>query len=176
MSYEDTMRFLRTGYSGRIGGADGPSYLCDTICTMRAAYLTYRNAHWQVQGPEFYGNHQMFERLYDESKDSIDTLAEQIVGTYGPDGIREDAEIISERVTAFAQPRAPVANALLAAMTIQQKLASAYSQMQQEGVLTPGWDDVLQSIAAVNDKHIYMLRQTQGTPVAGRAHRTRRRR
>jgi DNA-binding ferritin-like protein len=166
MSFASTMRFLRTGYSGTpasvagmVGGSTAPEFMCDAICTMRAAYLTYRNAHWMVRGADYYGQHLLFERLYNETKDNIDALAEQIVGTYGSDGIREDAQVIGERVVEFAAAGEPAGKALLAAKAVQQKLAQAYNTMRSTGTLTPGWDDVLTSIAGINDKHVYLLQQ-----------------
>ena len=167
MSYGSTMRFLRTGYAGMIGGAEGPSYLCDSLCTMRAAYLTYRNAHWQIQGPGYYGYHEMLENLYDDTKDYIDRFAEQIVGSFGPDGIREDAQIIGERVTLFAQAGDPLQKSLAAALMVQQKLIETQEAMRQDGMLTPGWDAVITETAAENDHHIYLLQQAIGSAFAG---------
>ena len=146
------------GYAGKIGGADSPEYLVDVFCTMRATYHTYRNSHWMTQG---YGNHLLFERLYNEVKDLIDTLAEQVVGYYGSNGIREDVQLVNERVLVFARSADPTANALQAALTVRQKLGEAYDRMDADGNLTPGWDDTLTSLAKTNDNHIYLLQQAE---------------
>ncbi len=167
MSYSDTMNFLRTGtsngtgtgYSGMVGGSDAPPFLCDALCTMRASYLIYRNAHWQVSGGNFYALHLLFERLYNESKDIIDTLAEQIVASYGSDGIREDAQVIAEQVMVFSQPQHPVEKGLLAAATVRDKLAHAFQALRANGTPPLGWDAVLTEVASVNDKHMYLLQQ-----------------
>jgi starvation-inducible DNA-binding protein len=160
MSYGSTMKFLRTGYSGAVGGSDSPPSVCEVLCTMRAAYLTYRNAHWQARGPNFYGHHLLFERLYDESKDQIDKLAEQAVGSYGSDAIREDAQIIAERVAEFAQHADPVSKSLAAARTVRAKLTTAFKTMQVDGQLGLGWEDLLTELAQGTDSHIYLLQQT----------------
>lgn len=159
MSYASTLRFLRTGYSGMVGGSAAPDYLCGVFCTMRAAYLTYRNAHWMVSGRDAYSLHLLFKRLYNESKDSIDAVAEQIVGTFGPNGIREDTQVMGERAAVFAQQATPVAKALSAAQAVRAGLTQAHDAMHQDGKLTPGWDATLSEAARVNDKHLYLLQQ-----------------
>jgi starvation-inducible DNA-binding protein len=40
--------------------------------------LKAQNFHWNTEGPLFYPLHLLFERIYDEVYDSIDTFAEQI--------------------------------------------------------------------------------------------------
>lgn len=178
MSYGSTMRFLRTGYAGMVGGSTAPDYLCSLLCTMRAAYLTYRNAHWMVRGTNYYGLHLLFERLYTEIPVSIDKLAEQIVGTYGSDGIREDAQEIDTQMRAFAAPEHPLGKVLLAALAVRDQLGFAYASMDADGALTPGWDDVLTAIASTNDSHLYLIQQasweTAGSVAGARSGRSRR--
>lgn len=40
--------------------------------------LKAQNFHWNTEGPLFYSLHLLFERIYDEVYDSIDTFAEEI--------------------------------------------------------------------------------------------------
>ena len=35
------------------------------LACLRAQYWMYQQSHWQVMGPEYYGNHLLFERLYE---------------------------------------------------------------------------------------------------------------
>lgn len=41
-------------------------------------YLKAHNFHWNVEGPLFYQQHLLFERIYDEVYGSIDTFAEHL--------------------------------------------------------------------------------------------------
>jgi starvation-inducible DNA-binding protein len=41
-------------------------------------YTKTRNAHWNVEGPEFYAMHQFFEDQYTELEQIIDDIAERI--------------------------------------------------------------------------------------------------
>lgn len=41
-------------------------------------YLKTRNAHWNVEGPDFYNKHKFFEAQYQELDEIVDDLAERI--------------------------------------------------------------------------------------------------
>jgi starvation-inducible DNA-binding protein len=42
-------------------------------------YTKLHNFHWYVKGMSFYQLHQLFEKLYDESTETMDALAERIL-------------------------------------------------------------------------------------------------
>lgn len=47
-------------------------------------YIKTRNAHWNVEGPDFAAQHKFFEGQYDELEDIIDQVAERVrsIGHY----------------------------------------------------------------------------------------------
>lgn len=55
--------------------------LAQLLATARAVAFVHQAAHWQTRGGHFYGDHLLFERLYNESQDFIDELAERTVGS-----------------------------------------------------------------------------------------------
>ena len=42
-------------------------------------YIKTRNAHWNVEGPDFYTQHKFFEEHYEALQDIIDEVAERIL-------------------------------------------------------------------------------------------------
>lgn len=50
------------------------------LVLLRALSIFYQTAHWQTRGPNFYGDHLLFERLYDSVQDEIDAVGEKVVG------------------------------------------------------------------------------------------------
>lgn len=58
-------------------------------------YAKTRNAHWNVQGPDFHTVHLYFETLYHELETYIDDVAERIrqIGHYAPATLREYLEL-----------------------------------------------------------------------------------
>lgn len=49
-------------------------------------YTKTRNAHWNVEGPDFHEKHKFFESQYEQLDDIIDNVAERIraIGHYAP--------------------------------------------------------------------------------------------
>jgi starvation-inducible DNA-binding protein len=58
-------------------------------------YTKTRNAHWNVEGPDFHSMHVFFESQYNEIAEIVDTVAERIriLGHYAPATLREFLEL-----------------------------------------------------------------------------------
>ncbi|WP_276480304.1 Dps family protein [Paraflavitalea pollutisoli] len=57
-------------------------------------YLLYtktRNAHWNVEGPDFYSKHKFFEAQYEQLDEIMDDVAERIrsIGHYAPATLKQ---------------------------------------------------------------------------------------
>lgn len=53
-------------------------------------YFKTRNAHWNVEGPDFYAKHKFFEEQYEQLDDMMDDVAERIrfIGHYAPASLK----------------------------------------------------------------------------------------
>lgn len=58
-------------------------------------YTKTKNAHWNVEGPDFYNKHLFFEQQYNQIDDIVDTVAERIrmLGHYAPATLKEYLEL-----------------------------------------------------------------------------------
>src|SRR5882724_6255687 len=54
-------------------------------------YTKTRNAHWNIEGPDFHDKHKFFEGQYGQLDDFIDTVAERIrtIGHYAPATLKQ---------------------------------------------------------------------------------------
>jgi starvation-inducible DNA-binding protein len=54
-------------------------------------YAKTRNAHWNVEGPDFHSKHVFFEKQYEELDEIMDSVAERIraLGHYAPATLKE---------------------------------------------------------------------------------------
>ncbi|SFO34029.1 starvation-inducible DNA-binding protein [Chitinophaga sp. YR627] len=54
-------------------------------------YTKTRNAHWNVEGPDFHSKHVFFETQYEELDEIMDSVAERIrsIGHYSPATLKE---------------------------------------------------------------------------------------
>jgi starvation-inducible DNA-binding protein len=62
-----------------------PEYLADVAHSLNrlladehVLYIKTRNAHWNVEGPDFHAQHKFFEEQYEELEDIIDEVAERV--------------------------------------------------------------------------------------------------
>lgn len=66
-----------------------------SLATVFSFYLKSHNFHWNVDGLAFYAHHKLFQKLYEDVYESVDTFAEQLraMGTYAPGGLGRFAEL-----------------------------------------------------------------------------------
>jgi DNA-binding ferritin-like protein len=59
--------------------------LLELWATLRAAHHTYWTLHWRSRGASYYGDHLLYQRLYEARVKEIDRMAETIAALYGSD-------------------------------------------------------------------------------------------
>ena len=129
------------------------------LATLRAAYQIHQNAHWQASGPAYYGDHLLYQRLYETVAEEIDQVGEKLVGVYGAhiDPLRQ-----SEMVASFvAEIKGAdfVMRSLRAEKTLVSFLSVLHSDLDERGLLSLGMDDFLGSLASSHEDHVYLLSQ-----------------
>lgn len=69
--------------------------LCILLADETILYTKTRNAHWNVEGNDFYNKHLFFEQQYNELAEIIDSVAERIrtLGHYAPATLKEYLEL-----------------------------------------------------------------------------------
>lgn len=84
----------------QIGIKEGPKaeiahQLAKLLADEFVLYTKTRNAHWNVEGPDFFDKHSFFETQYNELAVVIDEVAERIrtLGQYSPGSLKEFLEL-----------------------------------------------------------------------------------
>lgn len=69
--------------------------LCVLLADETVLYTKTRNAHWNVEGNDFYNKHLFFEQQYTELSEIIDSVAERIrtLGHYAPATLKDYLEL-----------------------------------------------------------------------------------
>lgn len=131
------------------------------LALLRAQYWTYQEAHWQTRGGAYYGNHLLFQRLYESTVDQIDTLAEKMVGTYGTDVVSSAAlaPLFDEWVRRWAAVDCPHERGLVSESDLQSVTRQVYERLKAIGELSLGMDDFLMAMANDHETNQYLLRQ-----------------
>lgn len=141
-------------------GVDLPQLLA----LLRAVYQIHQAAHWQVKGTTFYGDHLLFQRLYEAMTPEIDAVAERAVGISADprliepvaqaDAIAAYVEDIRYSVEDVATNKDLISVGLQAEQYVLDALDEILSQQTSQGT-----QNLLQGIADTHESHVYLLQQ-----------------
>ena len=124
-------------------------------------YLRAHGYHWNVEGPDFLEYHQLFEKIYSEVFDSLDTIAEEIrgMGVYVPSSFGRFDEL-SNLEEEREQPIAleMVQRLLIDNNKILADIQKAYAEAEAAGNF--GFSNLMAERQSAHNKHGWMLRST----------------
>jgi DNA-binding ferritin-like protein len=158
------------------------SVLAALLAFLRAESMLHQAHHWQARGNSQYGDHLLFDRIYTSVVESIDKLAERMVGSSHT--VLASPVLHARHTSAVmqmfhdglqAQDPSPDENVLLslrAALQTLVLLKFVYSALEQKGLLSHGTDNLLQGIADTHEEHVYLLRQRASQRTASYDHRS----
>ena len=76
------LKFIKAEGSGIERAKSTVEILQEVLGLLKGQYWNYWTTHWQAKGENYYGNHLLFQRIYEGMQGEIDTLAEKIVGYF----------------------------------------------------------------------------------------------
>lgn len=131
--------------------------------TLRAMQWNHLTSHWQVGGDASYGDHLLFQRLYEKTVEETDGLAEKLVGTFGVNAVdaREQGNLMNMALNRMSEIGDPVERALHFERMFQIILKDCLDVLESLGQLSLGLDDLLRTMANDHETHIYLLQQKQ---------------
>lgn len=127
------------------------------LSCLKAQHWNYWSTHWVI--PNNYGDHLLFERLYNSTLGEIDTLAEKLVGIFGVESVDQATIVnLSAKYTAlWVSHPDPFERGLASEFTLAQMIESLV-----DGELTLGMDDFIRGMASDHETNIYLLKQRLG--------------
>lgn len=136
--------------------------LLNLLADIRAAYHLYHTLHLQSRGPNFYGDHLLFQRLYEAKFEQIDSLSEIIAGHYGSDKLDPVKTFLAaaEKVKAAPSLASPVQ---IAEMVIE--CCENVNEMILETGECPypaGLSNFVSDLSTKNIGDLYLLKQRFG--------------
>lgn len=142
------------------------------LILVRALAQIHQGHHWLTYGKTYYTDHLLFERLYNETNEEIDQIAEKAVGLGCPKsklhpGVQ--ATLIAKTVHLFCgngidvgegeNPESYVETSLKAEEHFIAGLAAIADEMKNHGGLTRGADNLLAGVEDKHESHVYLLKQ-----------------
>ena len=150
------------GKPGAINAARGLS--SQVLAAVRAMAFNYQTSHWQVAGDTSYGDHLLFERLYEATQAEVDGLAEKLVGLFGKEAVDgfAQSDMLAASLDAMSRIGCPFERSLRAEQQFQALLKKAVKDLEGLGQLSLGLDDMLRTMANDHETPLYLLQQRLG--------------
>lgn len=148
-----------------------PSECCIELSGLLTAaqmlYVLHQTHHWQAKGDNFYGDHLLFERLYNDVLGDIDPLAEKAVGLGGVETVMlmprmQGVNLLlscTEPHNVMPQSTQLAERSLAAEIMFLNMCAMASFSLKEKGQMTAGLDNLLAGIQDKAEGRVYLLRQ-----------------
>ena len=123
----------------------------------------HRSHHWQTKGENFYGDHLLYQRLYEAILPEIDLIGEKLIGVSQDVSLTnyfkrvKAMEMLLKAVTHSDQPYIVVSHD--AELTYVRMGGELMDQLEQAGLLTRGLEQMLGNVLDKHEEHIYLLEQ-----------------
>ena len=136
------------------------------LSMLRSTSFIHQAHHWQTRGPQYYGDHLLYERLYTELAESIDGLAERAVGAgdYPLVNPVVSSKQMSDMIRLVCNgsgqtPEQYVVQSLKSVAATLGLLRLVYDALGKKKMLTHGIENLLQGVADKLEGQVYLLKQ-----------------
>jgi DNA-binding ferritin-like protein len=127
----------------------------------------HKNHHWVTKGEPFYGDHLLFQRLYEGVTCEVDSVAEKAIGlgsTANVDLVLQTSQCFKlvqgyGMTTTIPQPTELAKRSYLAEMNFLKVASHLVAHMKECGTLTRGLDNLIAGIEDKHEGHVYLLKQ-----------------
>ena len=123
-------------------------------------YVKARNAHWNIEGPDFHAQHLFLETIYDALAETIDDIAERVrsIGHYAVGSLKEFLELsqLSEDKPAKNDSKSFIKALLNDYESIIISIRENIETVEKHG--DAGTEDFLVGIMEEHEKTAWMLR------------------
>jgi len=133
------------------------------VATLKAIALIHQHNHWTTKGMAFYGDHLLFERLYNSTLKDVDLAAEKFIGLMGDSVLDYDTQndLLHKVLSKYSKLEgSPVEMSLAVEKDFIKFSREAYDCFEEEGKLSLGLDDMIMAIASQREESVYLLQQS----------------
>lgn len=172
LSVEPNLHIIADNMMAEWGGMPYPQ-LSVLLVHLKYLYALHQNHHWTSMGDPFYGDHLLFQRLYQATVEEIDGLAEKAIGLGSTTNVNlmlqtsQLLKLVTSDGNASTIPTSSdlARKSLMAEMNFLKVIDTMLSCLQECGLLTHGLSNMLEGIADVHEGHIYLLKQRISKPL-----------
>lgn len=134
------------------------------IATLKAMTLIHQHSHWLAKGNDFYGDHLLFQRIYESAQENLDGAAEKLITIFGDECLdfKLQANLLNKLLIKY---EAVSDNGVECSLAIEEDFIkfskAAYDCFEREEKLTLGLDDFIMATASAREEAVYLLTRAQ---------------
>lgn len=148
-------------------GSTPYSQLSVALVHLKYLYALHQNHHWTAMGDPYYGDHLLFQRLYEGITGDIDAVAEKSIGLGCTANVNLNLvhtqllKLISGAGSATMIPQSSdlARKSLVAEMNYLAVMKHLCDSLKECGLMTHGLDNLLAGIEDKHEGHVYLLKQ-----------------
>jgi DNA-binding ferritin-like protein len=172
LSVEPNLHVLTEHMVSEWGGIPYPQL---SVVLVHLKYLAalHQNHHWTAMGDPYYGDHLLFQRLYDGVDAEIDLVAEKSIGLGCTSNVdlnlvhSQLLKLVSGQGSATMIPQSSdlAKKSLMAEMNFLAVMKHLCDSIKDCGLMTNGLDKMLAGIEDKHEGHVYLLKQRISKPL-----------
>jgi len=140
---------------------------------LKYLYALHQNHHWTAMGDSYYGDHLLFQRLYEGILGEVDAIAEKSIGLGCTANVDlhlqhlQLCKLIAGTGTATTIPQSTdlAKKSLMAEMSFLAAMKHLCDSLKESGLMTHGLDNLLAGIEDKHEGHVYLLKQRISKPI-----------
>lgn len=146
-----------------------------SVVLVHLKYLAalHQNNHWTAMGDPYYGDHLLFQRLYECSVAEVDTVAEKAIGlgcTSNVDLHLMHSQLVKlitgdQGASTIPQSSDLAKKSLMAELNFLKVVKQVIVSLEETGLMTPGLSNMLEGIGDKHEGHVYLLKQRVSNPL-----------
>jgi DNA-binding ferritin-like protein len=132
---------------------------------LRALGLVHQSHHWQTTGNNYYGDHLLFERLYNDIPKEIDVIGEKIVGTENTSLTNYFSQMhhMETFLNYVSKGKSYNVESYRAELMFVISGEIVADILKNRNVLTIGLEQAIGNILDKHEEHLYLLQQRNNT-------------
>lgn len=137
---------------------------------LRFLALVHQTNHWVAKGDSYYGDHLLFERLYDSVVKEIDQTAEKVIAFGTETNVNMNLQVVqlnrlvqnSQLLGTFPSSAGPATASLASEKRFLEALEYLVQSLKERQMLTLGIENMLTGIADKHEESVYLLKRRVG--------------
>lgn len=142
-------------------------HLSVLLVHLRFLAMLHQTHHWQAKGDTFYGDHLLFERLYNAVVPEIDVIAEKAVGLGSVDSVNLPLQVsqLNRLIRNYGmsstipRPNEFIRRSMIGEVGLLRCADAVITSLKATGMLSRGVDNAIAGIEDSHESALYLLKQ-----------------